>query len=682
MSYALNGVNQSASLANLAKFYGVGVKGDEVVNARGLRRKDFSPQQLAAYGVYCDGDVDLTYAVFYMMMQTFPPLELKLIDATLRMFTEPVLELDREALEEHLIEVSEAKAQLVSGAGVEKSDLMSNPKFAELLGALGVIAPTKISAATGKEAYAFAKTDKGFIALQEHEDPRVQSLVAARLGNKSTLEETRTQRFLGIEERGLLPAPVKYYAAHTGRWGGDDKINLQNLPSRGTNGKKLKKAIVAPEGYVLIDGDSSQIEARVLAWLAGQRDLLESFFRKEDVYKKMAGLIYGISEDEVSDPQRFIGKTTILGCGYQMGGARFQDQLRVYGVDVTLAEATRIIAIYRKANPQITKLWYAAHDMLEYMSRGDKLLFGRKGVLDVVPEENGIRLPSTLLMRYEGLTAEKTDRGYDYSYKSRRKTTYIYGGKVVENVCQGVARCIIGEQLLNIAKKYKIEEKTMRKVHLFITNIIDDGAGFGCLPDGAAVFIPKGVGSRANVVAGETYHAAIVPNKHEDVRDRTPWFAVFVGEKVPEVTTTYENFDGGQSSSPGDLHKEDTAKGYTLEETVSGWDGRGDQLELAIEEEEVIDEMTVAEETRELILNGDVWTLGALLRTMFGSVATYATHKEDYSEMASEVTKIHNEGLLHKAQVTTAGATKSGFDFFSVNRAALMPPVVQTGVSE
>jgi DNA polymerase I-like protein with 3'-5' exonuclease and polymerase domains len=114
----------------------------------------------------------------------------------------------------------------------------------------------------------------------------VQALVAARLGNKSTLEETRTQRFIDISKRGLLPVPIRYYAAHTGRWGGDDKINLQNLPSRGPNAKALKRSIIAPEGHMIVEADSAQIEARVLAWLAEQEDLVTAFTNKEDVYKK------------------------------------------------------------------------------------------------------------------------------------------------------------------------------------------------------------------------------------------------------------------------------------------------------------------------------------------------------------------------------------------------------------
>jgi DNA polymerase I-like protein with 3'-5' exonuclease and polymerase domains len=156
--------------------------------------------------------------------------------------------------------------------------------------------PTKISARTDKESFAFAKSDEAFKALQEHEDTRVQALVAARIGLKSTLEETRTERFIGIGIRGTMPVPIRYYAAHTGRWGGSDKINLQNLPSRGPNAKVLKSCICAPEGHTLIEADSAQIEARVLAWLAGQVDLIRAFEKGEDVYKKMAATIYGVKK--------------------------------------------------------------------------------------------------------------------------------------------------------------------------------------------------------------------------------------------------------------------------------------------------------------------------------------------------------------------------------------------------
>lgn len=453
---AIHGVETSASLKAVSEKYGIGQKGTEVVQALGKRREDFTPAELSRYGDYCVNDVDLTYKLFTIMAKDFPRKELKLIDLTLRMFIQATLELDLGLLEQHLTETRDRKDELLESAGVVKEDLMSNPKFAELLKSLGVEPPMKESPATGKQTFAFAKSDEAFKALAEHEDPQVQALVAARLGTKSTLEETRTQRFIDIAKRGTLPVPVRYYAAHTGRWGGDDKINLQNLPSRGVNGKKLKRSIIAPEGYALIDADSAQIEARVLAWLAEQDDLTAAFAAGEDVYVKMASRIYGVAESDVTKDQRFVGKTTILGAGYGMGAIKFQAQLKNFGFDMDIAEARRVINIYREANWKINKLWRDAQQALVELHSSRKISLGYGSVLELVPEETAIRLPSGLLLRYDDLKFDTTERGVEFHYKTRRGRNRIYGGKVIENVCQAIARCIIGEQMLKIAKKHRV----------------------------------------------------------------------------------------------------------------------------------------------------------------------------------------------------------------------------------
>jgi len=453
---AIHGVETSASLRAVSEKYGVGVKGTEVVQALGKRREDFTEAELARYGDYCVNDVDLTHKLFTIMAKNFPRKELKLIDLTLRMFIQPVLDLDLGLLEQHLTETRDRKDELLESAGVVKEDLMSNPKFAELLKSLGVKPPTKISPTTEKETFAFAKSDEAFKALADHDDPQVQALVAARLGTKSTLEETRTQRFIDIAKRGTLPVPVRYYAAHTGRWGGDDKINLQNLPSRGINGKKLKRSIIAPSGYTLVDADSAQIEARVLAWLAEQDDLTHAFRAGEDVYVKMASRIYGVQESDVTKDQRFVGKTTILGAGYGMGAIKFQAQLKNFGFDMELDEARRVINIYREANWKINKLWRDAQQALVELHSSRKISLGCGSVLELVPEETAIRLPSGLLLRYDDLKFDTTEKGVEFHYKTRRGRNRIYGGKVIENVCQAIARCIIGEQMLKIAKKHRV----------------------------------------------------------------------------------------------------------------------------------------------------------------------------------------------------------------------------------
>jgi len=469
MGRALHGVDQSVSLASMALRYGVGEKGTEVMNAVGIGREFFSPDALAKYGAYCRNDVQLTYNIFQMMMQAgFPKGELKLIDLTLSMFIHPVLKLDTEALKAHLVDtVAQKKAHLVSALqAVGKQDLavkhilgdeetqaevrktlMSNVQFATMLKGLDVEAPTKISPTTGKLTLALAKSDEAFKELLEHEDLRVQALCAARIGTKSTLEETRTQRFIDISHRGAFPVPLRYYAAHTGRWGGTDSVNLQNLPSRGPNAGKLKKAILAPEGYVFIDADSAQIEARTLAWESGQDDLVEAFANGKDVYKIM-------TVDQVTAGGRFVGKTTILGAGYGMGAPKFKAQLKTFGMDIEESESKQIIETYRNTYPMIPLLWRESQEALRCMMRGMTMKLGKDGLLTV--NEKGILLPNGLHIYYNGLAEVIQDDKRQFTYQTRNGPNKIYGGKVVENFTQAIARCIIGDQMLKIAKRYKV----------------------------------------------------------------------------------------------------------------------------------------------------------------------------------------------------------------------------------
>jgi len=316
----------------------------------------------------------------------------------------------------------------------------------------GVQPPMKVSPTTGKEALAFAKTDKEFLALQAHEDVAVQTAVAARLGVKSTLEETRTERFIGIGLRGSLPVPLKYYAAHTGRWGGSDSLNLQNLPSR-TGSSALKNSICAPEGYVIIDADSAQIEARMLAWLAGQQDIVEAFSTGQDVYRIMASAIYSKPEDDISKDERFIGKTVVLGCGYGMGAEKFKNMLSLQKVKLEKHEAERIIQIYRERNFKIKQLWYEGQNALPSILKSKNAPLGQHKVL-MVEGSKGIRLPSGLHVKYNNLRTT-SDGGFEYEAR-KNEWVKIYGGKVIENVTQALARIVIGQQMLKIAERYRV----------------------------------------------------------------------------------------------------------------------------------------------------------------------------------------------------------------------------------
>ena len=454
MARAVHGTEVGNSLAKLVKYYNLGEKGDEVINALGIRRTDFPIHQLKMYARYCVNDVDLTYDLFLTLLPMFQKVELKLIDLTVRMFTEPVLRLDVPVLEQHLVHVKKRKQDLINDTTTDLDNLMSNQKFAKLLGELGVEPPMKISLTTGRETLALAKSDEGFKALAEHPDERVQLLVAARLGNKTTLEETRTERLLGIASRGLIPVPLSYYAAHTGRWGGADKLNFQNLPSRGDNAGKIKRSILAPEGHVIIDCDSAQIEARVLAWFAGQTDLVEAFRDGKDVYKIMASAIYNKEVEEIDKGERFVGKTTILGAGYGMGADKFQIQLKTFGVETPLTEAKRIIDVYRETYSWIPSLWQSGNKAIEALSKGRTATWGNGAV---TIGKDGVLMPNGMYQRYPNLKKVKDKDGKEqYIYDSRRGSVKLYGGKLTENICQGLARCIIGEQMLKIAKRYRV----------------------------------------------------------------------------------------------------------------------------------------------------------------------------------------------------------------------------------
>lgn len=303
------------SLKALAQHYKLGAKGTEVINALGKRREDFTEDEMSRYMDYCANDVDLTYKLFQKLKVGFPASEIRVIDQTIRMYTEPKIVLDKEQLRQHLSSVKDSKQKLISALGdvgdpaAIKSVLMSNNKFAELLTNLGVTPPMKVSARTGKETYAFAKTDKGMIDLLEHPDPSVCALVAARMGVKSTIEETRTEALIAVADRGPLPILLNYYGAHTGRFSGGDGLNLQNLPAR--KGKAIRRALSAPEGYVIMGCDLSQIEARMLAWVAGQDDLVDSFAKGRDVYCEFASEVYGREITPTDKTERFVGKTCL-----------------------------------------------------------------------------------------------------------------------------------------------------------------------------------------------------------------------------------------------------------------------------------------------------------------------------------------------------------------------------------
>lgn len=454
MARGAHGHHTRHDLDTIAKLHGLGgkVKRHALADTKG--KETLTQQESDALGEYCVDDVDDTYSIFWKMIDYIPEPELRLIHITTRMFCDPILEVDYERAQQELRTEMGIKAESLLNCGATAEQLLSNAKFAELLAeALGneLLIPKKISLATGKVTYAFSKADLEFKKLLNHPDEKVRKLVDARMRIKSTIGETRAIRLLEAGKDGRkLPVALNYSGAHTHRWSGGNKMNLQNLK----RGGELRRSILAPEGHAIVVADSSQIEARVLAWLAGQMDILNAFASKQDVYKLMASSIYGVPVDQVTSDQRFIGKVCVLGLGYGMGATKLQLTLAqgIMGppVNLDLIECKRIVNLYRAKNDKITDLWKKMSGVIASMATG---VNGEIG-----PMRYGkyyIMLPNEMFLQYPDLQTEITETMFgtqasESSYLARGGRSRIYGGLLTENVVQALARCIIAEQLLAI----------------------------------------------------------------------------------------------------------------------------------------------------------------------------------------------------------------------------------------
>lgn len=451
MSRATRGHATSHDLDTVAKAFGHGgkVKRDALANTKD--KMQLTKDEEAKLGGYAVDDVDDTYRIFWDMYPHVPDDELRLIDITMRMFCDPVLEIDIPRVKAELENELGAKAAALLRSGAQVDDLMSNDKFARLLQAAGAQLPQKISPSTGKLTYAFAKSDLAFQELMKNGNDKVRALCEARLKVKSTIGETRANRFLEAGRDGMkLPILLNFSGAHTHRWSGGNKMNLQNLK----RGGELRRSILAPKGHVVVVADSAQIEARVLAWIAEQMDIVNAFANKDDVYKLMASAIYGIPVEQITKDQRFIGKICVLGLGYGMGPQKLQQTLKVGNmgpsVDISEDECRRIVNIYRQKNWKIKAFWKKMDQVITNMTLG---IESKEGPLEV--GKGFIRLPNGMFLQYFGLhgTAEITRDDLvmtETTYLTRTGRTKLYGGLLTENVVQALSRIIIAEQMLKI----------------------------------------------------------------------------------------------------------------------------------------------------------------------------------------------------------------------------------------
>lgn len=444
----------SASLKKCADYFGFPPKGDALTQTKGKRLHQFSVQELKEMATYCKHDTWLAYQLYLKLSVQFPPSERELIDITIKKHTRPKLHLDRDLIELAIAAEDERRHNLLTtiDPAPQKAQtlLMSNQKFADELMRLGVAPPMKESPATGKETYAFAKKDVEFLALQEHADPDVQTLVAARLGTKSTLDRTRLEKFRRIAQRSdLIGVPLLYYGAGTGRFSGMDGLNMQNLSKKSA----LRSALIAPPGYKVVTADLSQIEARLLACLAGQHDLVKQFTNGDDVYSNFASRLYGYPVNADDNPdERFVGKCAILQLGYQAGHKKFWSSMTAFGATIAIHEAKDVVDKYRFTFRRIKDLWnFLQYDgLVALQNEGMTLRLG-----PVVISKDRIDLPNGMPImyphtRYDGewdSVVYTSSRGKGKSFKNK-----LYGGMLTENICQALARIVLSGAEVRLAR--------------------------------------------------------------------------------------------------------------------------------------------------------------------------------------------------------------------------------------
>jgi len=526
MARALDGPKAGNSLHDLCLRHGVGEKGNFVTYAKGKHAADFTRDEFIQYGQYCCNDCDRTYDLALKFMDQLPMSELKLIDLTIRMFTEPVFVGDVEKLRgavaierQNKIALlrgiglicpacngSGQQSDLIAGAvpckkcdgmGINKKPINSNDQFAALLRGLGEEPETKASPTTGEQIYAFAKTDSYMQSLVEDEDDEVRALAETRVAIKSNIIETRAAKFAACAERGPMPVYLSHAGAHTLRPSGGDGMNWLNMSKH--NAKRpemmvLRQSIQAPPGYKIIAPDSGQGEARIVAWLSNQHDLVEAFAQGRDIYSEAASDIYNRPVDRKNVKEDYIpgqvGKIEILsfgfGSGYYTASLGFLKgvlgappiQFVAKDMDTMRLDPNRflnnpkkvkqvsempsrlelndrlihcvvvdgLVQRYRKRYSEIPKFWSLMESVVNAMMCGEEMTFGAHGVMRT--GQDCIHLPNGTKLLYKGI---ERDGNGDATYWDGRKRTKIYGSLACENVVQALHRAIVAGQMLELA---------------------------------------------------------------------------------------------------------------------------------------------------------------------------------------------------------------------------------------
>lgn len=490
-------------LSALDEILGIGEKQAGTVVSDGKHwPTDFTSEERDFFMRYCADDVDQCRKAAAIMLPQMTDDALNFMSLTARMATEPVFVLDEQMLEEYLRQLdAEAEEARVSIMELFHFDtvadflkaLRSKEKFAAMLRELGVEPPRRVSDSKTSSMrargaiiadavvydYAFSKQDVDFLDLREHEDSRVRLLVETRLQFNSSVMRSRCETLLKFARmKKPLPVLLSAFKAHTSRYTAgsngehsSDGIQVQNLSKRNPAHRVLRKSIKAPAGYKIVSCDSSQIEARMLAWLSGQEDLLGHFRDGRDPYAEFGVHLNneGLTAADIVEGKkrgenkckfiRDLSKKFILSCGFGSGKDKVSQTLWAEGIRLAQTReehaviAAQHLQTYRNQHPFITSFWRLCGNVIEHMVAGGSGCFGgpkgdtfRYGPMPVLGSKEpimSVMMPSGFALRYPGLRAQHGEKGVEYVYDKflgrNRVATRIYSSLLTENLTQGIA---------------------------------------------------------------------------------------------------------------------------------------------------------------------------------------------------------------------------------------------------
>ena len=414
--------------------------------------RSLTPVQEKELADYCIRDVETHRGVFMRLAKEFPENQYAVLHRTVDMFVNAKTKLNIPLLEEtHKNEV-ERRKNIFAKIGIDKKVFSSNIKFPKFLEKKGYAVPMKISPRTQKLIPALALGDVSFISLLKEGNEELQMLCEARIAAKSTLLETRSAKLITVGRTGSWPFDIEYSGAtQTHRFSGGSGAggNPQNF----TRGSALRRAVEPPVGYELAIGDFDKIECRFVAYLAQDPGLMAAI--EGDAYSAFASNYYGRKITKADVEERRFGKEAILGLGYQMGWKKFKDRVKIKtGKNISDKEAKRGVDMYREMYVKVPALWRFLQGIIPNIATGKPVSWPFPGKIG----HGYVELPSGLKMKYPNLreVQGKYDRMewvYDVWEKGHLEKAKLYGGKLLENLCQALAGELCKEAMLKFGNR-------------------------------------------------------------------------------------------------------------------------------------------------------------------------------------------------------------------------------------